>query len=63
MEATIAGTMTLTENQTNFTVTGPVSLTVQSGGNTLTFTGNVTGTENGLNGTTLSGATATGNWP
>ncbi len=59
---TIAGTMTLTENQTNFTVTGPVSLTVQSGGNTLTFTGNVTGTENGLNGTTLSGATATGNW-
>jgi hypothetical protein len=60
--ATAAGTMTLTENQTTFTVTGPIVLTVQSGGNTLTLTGNVTGTENGLNGTTLSGATATGSW-
>jgi hypothetical protein len=60
--ATVAGTMTLTENQTTFTVTGPIVLTVQSGSNTLTLTGNVTGTENGLNGTTLSGATATGNW-
>jgi len=54
--------MILTENQTNFTVTGPLSFTVQSGGNTLTLTGNVTGTENGLNGTTISGAMATGSW-
>lgn len=54
--------MMLTENTTNFTVTGPVTFTVQSGGNTLTLNGNLTGTENGLNGTTLSGAVVTGNW-
>jgi hypothetical protein len=59
---TEGGSMILTENQTNFTVTGPLSFTVQSGGNTLTLTGNVTGTENGLNGTTISGAMATGSW-
>jgi hypothetical protein len=59
---TIAGSMILTENTTNFTVTGPFSYTVQSGGNTLTLTGTVTGTENGLNGTTLSGASVTGTW-
>jgi len=57
-----AGTMILTENTTNFTVTGPFSFTVQSGGNTLTLSGNVTGTENGLNGTTLSGGSVTGTW-
>jgi hypothetical protein len=59
---TEAGSMILTENTTNFTVTGPFSFTVQSGGNTLTLTGNVTGTENGLNGTTLSSGSVTGTW-
>jgi hypothetical protein len=57
-----AGTMSLTENTTNFTVTGTFSFTVQSAGNTLTLNGNVTGTENGLNGTTLSGGLVTGTW-
>jgi hypothetical protein len=59
---TIAGTMILTENQTNYTVTGPFSFSVQSGGNTLMLSGNVTGTENGLNGTVLSGGLVTGTW-
>ena len=59
---TVAGSMVLTENTTNFTVTGPFSFTVQSAGNTLTLTGTVTGTENGLNGTTLSGGSITGTW-
>ncbi len=59
---TVAGSMILTENTTNFTVTGPFSFTVQSGGNTLTLNGNVTGTENGLNGTTLSSGSVTGTW-
>jgi len=60
---TVNGTMMLTENS-NFQVTGPLSMTVQSGGNTLTLTGTVIGTENGIygNGNTLSGATATGSW-
>ena len=58
---TEAGTMTLVQNTTNFTVTGTLSFTVQSGGNTLSLTGNVTGTENGLNGTLTSG-TVTGTW-
>jgi hypothetical protein len=56
------GTMVLTENQTTYQVTGPVTFVVQSGSNTLTLTGTVTGTENGLNGTTLTGAVATGTW-
>jgi len=60
--ATPAGSMDLIVNTTNFTVTGTFSFTVVSGGNTLTLTGNVTGTENGLNGTTLSGASITGTW-
>jgi hypothetical protein len=59
---TAAGSMMLTQNTTNFTVTGTLSFTVQSGGNTLTLTGNVTGTENGVNGTTLTGGLVTGNW-
>jgi len=59
---TLAGTMMLTENTTNFSVTGPFSFTVQSGGNTLSLTGNVTGTENGLNGTTLTSGSVTGTW-
>jgi hypothetical protein len=58
----VAGTMDLIVNQTNFTVTGPFAFSVQSGGNTLTLTGNVTGTENGLNGGTLTGASVTGTW-
>jgi hypothetical protein len=59
---TVAGSMILTQNTTNFTVTGTFTLTVQSGGNTLTLNGTVTGTENGLNGSTLSGASITGTW-
>jgi fibronectin-binding autotransporter adhesin len=60
---TVGGTMVLTESST-FEVTGPLTFTVQSGGNTLTLTGTVTGTENGVfgTGTSLSGATATGSW-
>jgi hypothetical protein len=59
---TLSGTMVLTENTTTFEVTGTFSYVVQSGSNTLTFNGTVTGTQNGLNGTTLSDATGTGNW-
>jgi hypothetical protein len=59
---TPAGQMILTENTTTFQVTGPLTFTVESGGNTLTMNGTVTGTENGVNGTTLSGAVATGTW-
>ncbi len=61
---TVGGTMVLVENQTTFQVTGTVKFTVQSGSNTLTLNGNVTGTENGIfgNGTTLSNAVATGSW-
>jgi hypothetical protein len=58
----LSGTMTLIENTTDFSVTGTFSFTIQSGGNTLTLSGNVTGTENGLNGTTLSGGLVTGTW-
>lgn len=59
---TPAGQMILTENTSNFQVTGTLMYTVQSGDNTLTLSGTVTGTENGVNGTTLSGASATGTW-
>jgi hypothetical protein len=60
----VTGAMVLVENQTTFQVTGTLTFTVQSGGNTLTLKGNVTGTENGIygNGATLSGAMATGTW-
>jgi hypothetical protein len=56
---TQAGSMVLTTNTSNSTVTGTFSFTEQSGGNTLTLTGTVTGTENG---TTLSGGSVTGSW-
>jgi hypothetical protein len=59
---TVAGKMMLTENTSNFSVTGPFSFTVQSGGNTLSLSGNVTGTENGLNSTTLASGSVTGTW-
>ncbi len=59
---TVSGSMMLTENTTNFQVTGPFTFTVQSGSNSLTLNGTVTGTENGLNGTTLSGGVITGTW-
>jgi fibronectin-binding autotransporter adhesin len=60
---TVSGSMMLTESS-NFQVTGPLSFTVQSGGNTLTLTGTVTGTENGVfgNENSLSNAVATGTW-
>ncbi|HWY19947.1 MAG TPA: hypothetical protein VNX26_01940 [Candidatus Acidoferrum sp.] len=56
---TQAGSMVLTTNTSNSTVTGTFSFTEQSGGNTLTLTGTVTGTETG---TTLSGGSVTGSW-
>jgi len=56
---TQTGSMVLTTNTSNSTVTGTFSFTVQSGGNTLTLTGTVTGTESG---TTLSGGSVTGTW-
>ena len=56
---TQSGSMVLTTNTSNSTVTGTFSFTVQSGGNTLTLTGTVTGTENG---TTLSGGSVSGTW-
>ena len=56
---TQSGSMVLTTNTSNSTVTGTLSFTVQSGGNTLTLTGTVTGTESG---TTLSGGSVTGTW-
>jgi hypothetical protein len=59
---TPTGQMLLTENTTTFQVTGTFTFTVQSGANTLTMDGTVTGTENGVNGTTLAGAVATGTW-
>ena len=59
---TVTGTMTLVENPNTYAVTGTLVFTVQSGGNMLVLNGTVTGTENGLNGTTLSGAVATGTW-
>jgi hypothetical protein len=59
---TPTGTMTLIENPNTYAVTGTLVFTVQSGNNMLVLNGTVTGTENGLNGTTLSGAMATGTW-
>ncbi len=59
---TPTGTMSLVENPNTYAVTGTLTFTVQSGSNMLVLTGPVTGTENGLNGTTLSGAMATGTW-
>jgi hypothetical protein len=59
---TPAGAMALTVNQNTYQVTGTFNFTVESGGNTLALTGTVTGTENGLTGTKLSGGVITGTW-
>jgi hypothetical protein len=57
---TVSGSMALAVNSTTFAVTGTLnSFTVVSGGNTLTLSGNVTGTESG---TTLTGGSITGSW-
>lgn len=56
---TQTGSMVLTTNTSNNTVTGPFTFTVTSGGNTLTLNGNVTGTASA---TTLSGGSITGSW-
>jgi hypothetical protein len=58
----VDGNMDLVVNQTNFTVTGTLAMTVQSGSNTLTLNGTVTGTENGIRGGTLTGGLVTGFW-
>lgn len=59
----VGGSMILTVNTTNYTVTGPFSLTVTANGNTLTLSGPVSGTENGTNGNQLSGgAVNNGSW-
>lgn len=60
---TVGGAMILTVNTTNYQVTGTFNLTVTANGNTLTLTSDdVTGTENGLNGTQLTGGSVTGTW-
>jgi hypothetical protein len=60
---TVSGQMVLTENTVTYQVTGTFNYVVQSGSNKLTLTSDdVTGTENGLTGTTLSGITANGTW-
>lgn len=60
---TPTGTMTLVENPNTYAVTGTLNdFTVESRGNMLVLNGTVTGTENGLNGTTLTGAVVTGTW-
>jgi hypothetical protein len=58
----VGGSMILTVNTTDYSVTGPLVLTVIANGNTLTLNGNVTGTENGTNGTQLTGGSVTGTW-
>jgi hypothetical protein len=56
----VSGTMVLTVNTSTEAVTGPFTYVIQSGGNTLTLNGTVTGTETG---TTLNtGASITGTW-
>jgi len=60
---TPTGTMTLIENPNTYAVTGTLNdFTVESKGNMLVLNGTVTGQENGLNGTTLTGAVVTGTW-
>jgi hypothetical protein len=56
---TQTGSMVLTTNTTTNAVTGTFTYTVQSGGNTLTLNGTVTGTASG---TALSGGSITGTW-
>jgi hypothetical protein len=55
------GSMVLTTNTTTNAVTGTFTYTVQSGGNTLTLNGTVTGNV-ALNTTTFSGGSVTGTW-
>jgi hypothetical protein len=62
---TPTGSMPLIVNTSTDAVTGTLTFEVQSGGSTpstLTLSGTVTGTENGVNGTTLSGTSITGTW-
>jgi hypothetical protein len=56
---TVSGKMILTANTVNFTVTGSVNFVVQSGGNTLTLNGTVTGSQAA---NVLSNGAATGSW-
>ena len=57
---TESGSMNLTVNTSTNAVSGTLTYSVQSGGNTLTLNGtSVTGTESG---TTLSGGSVTGTW-
>lgn len=56
---TQAGTMVLTINGSTDVVTGTFSYTETAQGNTLTLTGQVTGTSSG---TTLTGGSITGTW-
>jgi hypothetical protein len=56
---TETGAMVLTTNTSTNAVTGTFTYTVQSGGNTLTLNGTVTGTTSA---TTLSGGSITGAW-
>jgi hypothetical protein len=56
------GTIILSVNSVTFAVTGTFTFVVVSAGNTLTLNGTVTGTENGTNGTTLSGTSVVGDW-
>jgi hypothetical protein len=57
-----SGAMALVVNQNNFSVTGTLDLTVTANGNVLKLNGNVTGTENGTQGTQLTGGMVTGTW-
>jgi hypothetical protein len=56
-----SGSMVLTTNTTTNAVTGTFVYAVQSGGNTLTLNGTVTGTV-AMNTTTFSGGAASGTW-
>jgi hypothetical protein len=56
---TVSGSMILTVNTTTNAVTGTFNYVVQSGGNTLTLNGTVTGTETG---TALTGTSIIGSW-
>jgi hypothetical protein len=55
---TVSGSMILTAGASN-AVTGTLTFTVQSSGNTLTLSGAVTGTQNG---NTLTNGSITGTW-
>jgi hypothetical protein len=59
---TISGNMTLTENMATDEVSGNMTLTVTSSGNTLTLTSDTNGVTGTLTGTTLSNGMVTGSW-